>query len=172
MCTILGTHDIQNISITFHYPNEIIVTGDFTNGSTATGILTIVYSITNNSDVYYDFARYSSNQQRVIIGCRLPGDQYELFLYTMDENGLPFSRAAAGPRYIWINGNLSTILGQDINTAIFTQEHLRLSTNYLLSMISSPPPLVFASPVPSWTVLPPTVWQWYINESLSSALVD
>ena len=54
-CIIIGTHDIQNVTVapSSLHPGQIRVTGDFVNGSTATGVLLIVYSLTNESDVHY-----------------------------------------------------------------------------------------------------------------------
>ena len=50
---VLGTHDIHNVSVTSPLPGQIRVTGDFVDGSTATGIILIIYSLNNNSNVHY-----------------------------------------------------------------------------------------------------------------------
>ena len=41
----LGTHDVQNVSVTSLLPGQIRVTGNIIEGSTATGVLVIVSNI-------------------------------------------------------------------------------------------------------------------------------
>ena len=50
---ILGTHDIQNIIAISPHPGQISIMGNFIDGSIATGVLLIVYSLTNESDIHY-----------------------------------------------------------------------------------------------------------------------
>lgn len=49
----IGTHGIQNVTVNSSCPGQIRVTGDFVDGSTATGVFLIIYSLTNESDVLY-----------------------------------------------------------------------------------------------------------------------
>ena len=49
---LIGTHDIQNVTVNSPLPGQIRVTGEFVNGSTATGVLLIVYSMSSN-DIHY-----------------------------------------------------------------------------------------------------------------------
>ena len=67
----------------------------------------IVYSVSDDSSVYYNFVPREGEQQgvdAVVMG--LPSGQYEVSVYVMEESGLPFHRAAATPKSVWINGNL------------------------------------------------------------------
>ena len=50
---VLGTLAIQNVSVTFPLPGQIRVTGHFVDGFTATGVILIIYSLNNNSNVHY-----------------------------------------------------------------------------------------------------------------------
>ena len=58
----IGTHDIQNISVSSSQPGEVRVTGDFIDGSTATGVLLILYSLTNDSDIHYVIESYEQSR--------------------------------------------------------------------------------------------------------------
>ncbi|MGJ8945879.1 hypothetical protein AB9K17_23595, partial [Salmonella enterica subsp. enterica serovar Kentucky] len=49
---------IQNISVSSPHPGQVRVTGDFIQGSTATGALVIVYSQSNDSDIHYDSSEH------------------------------------------------------------------------------------------------------------------
>ena len=62
VCLLSGTHDIQNISVTSPQPGEVRVTGDFIDGSTATGLLTIVIS---TSEIFYHLIERGSNQLHI-----------------------------------------------------------------------------------------------------------
>ena len=75
-------------------PGEIGVTGSFINGSTATAILVIVYS---DSDVYYIFSSPSEEETNVR---GLPSGLYNVSVFVVEENGLPFNRSATTPRSV------------------------------------------------------------------------
>ena len=95
-----GTHDIQNISVTSPQPGEVRVTGDFIDGSTATGLLIIIYSLTNDSDVHY-ITGGSILQKSVDINVTaLLGGNYSISVFVVEENELPFERVAASPKLI------------------------------------------------------------------------
>ena len=49
----IGTHDIQNVTVNSPLPGQIRVTGDFVDGTKATGVLLIIYSLANSSDIRY-----------------------------------------------------------------------------------------------------------------------
>ena len=109
------------------------------------------------------------------------GGEHRISFFVVEESGLPFNRTASMPKLVTVeNGRNITFICYMYNTLIGTLRHYIISvdvqvltvTKPLLSTLSSPLPLMSASHVPSWTVLPLTVWQWYINKSLSSALVD
>ena len=83
--------------------------GDIINGSSMKGILIIIYSLTDDSSVYYNFAPREAEQLRVnAIAMGLPDDQYKVSVFVIDQNGLPFPRAAASSRVVQINGNVAT----------------------------------------------------------------
>ena len=154
----------------------MIVNGNFTNDSTVTGILIVVIG---HSDVYYSKATRDGDsvQYRIITG--LPGGSYNISIFVMEENGLPFERVATVPKPVIVERSKSGCTHSIIKithciilSTCVMQIAFYTLTCCLLSTDSIQHPLVFASPVPSWTVQPLTVWQWYINESLSSALVD
>ena len=70
------------------------------------GTLIIVYSLTDNSSVYYNFVPREAEQLRVVaVVMGLPDDQYNVSIFVIDESGLPFPRAAASPRAVQIDGN-------------------------------------------------------------------
>ena len=94
----IGTHDIQNISVTSPQPGEVRVTGDFIDGSTATGLLIIIYSANNTE---YQLFQVRVKLEAVISG--LLGGNYEVSVFVVEENGLPFSRAASKPKQITIS---------------------------------------------------------------------
>ena len=81
-------------------------TGDFIEGSTATGILNIVYSITDDSNIHYSFIPHSLKQQTAEDTIReLPSNHYRVAVFAVVETGQPFPRAATKPKSILINGN-------------------------------------------------------------------
>ena len=81
--------------------------GGTIDGSTMIGMLVIIYSVSEDSDVYYNFVPHDTKQQGVYaVVTELPGGQYEVSVYVMEESGLPFQRAAATPKSVLINGNL------------------------------------------------------------------
>ena len=109
MCVhLIGTHDIQNISVTSPHPGEIRVTSELINGSTATGALIIIYSLTNDSDVHYviitaDPERTVAIDASVSVG--LNGGEYGVSIFALENGGLPFIRVAALPKTVQVNGS-------------------------------------------------------------------
>ena len=99
-----GTHDAQNVSITSTAsPGQVRVTADLIFGSTATGLLIILYSHTDN--IQYRFAQ--RDQYRVDINVvGLPGDRYQVLVYVVEENRLPFQRPAITPKSVSISSKL------------------------------------------------------------------
>ena len=106
--TYTGTHDFQNMSVSSPLPGQIRVTGYFIQESTATGILIIVYSLTNKSesDVHYiSKGREQSTESNIIISVLgLNGSLYGLSSFTM-ENGLPFREVASIPKKLVVDNN-------------------------------------------------------------------
>ena len=101
----IGTHDISNILITSSYPGVITVTGNIINKLSSIGILTIVYSLTDDFSTYYNFSPYPSIQFGANFTVEgLPADRYGVSIFVIKENGLPYNRAAATPKTISIKG--------------------------------------------------------------------
>ena len=95
---LLGTHDIQNVSVTSHSPGELQVIGHFINGSNAIGVFVVIYSLNVELDVYYRL--FIRDQQKVTASVAgLPGGQYRISIFVV-ENGLPLERAATEPKLV------------------------------------------------------------------------
>ena len=76
------------------------MTGDFINGSTATGLLIIIYSLTNDSNVHY-ITGGSTLQKSVDMNVPgLAGGEYGTSVFAVEENGLPFERVATSPKLV------------------------------------------------------------------------
>ena len=106
----IGTHDIQNISVTSPHPGEIRVTSELINGSTATGALIIIYSLTNDSDVHYviitvDPERTVAINASVTVSVGLNGGEYGVSVFALENGGLPFKRSAALPKTVQVAGS-------------------------------------------------------------------
>ena len=74
------------------------MTGDFIDGSTATGLLIIIYS---RNITEYQLVKRRVNLEAVISG--LLGGDYQVSVFVVKENGLPFSRTASKPKQITIS---------------------------------------------------------------------
>ena len=92
-----GTHDFQDISISSPSAGVVRVTGRFVEGSPATGVLVIV---SGDSGVTYHMSsrRGSGNHAVTIPG--LAGGDYTVSVFVVEENGLPFERAAIVPEHL------------------------------------------------------------------------
>ena len=78
------------------------MTGDFIPGSSAIGILIVVYSVDNEFNstmIKYHFVHHS-NIRRTITMTNLPNGQYEVSIFVVEGNGLPFSRSATTPKNV------------------------------------------------------------------------
>ena len=94
-------------------PGVISVSGDFIANSTAIGMLVIVYSYQNETDIHYAEARLSSESQQAVVTFKgLSGNTYQVSGFVMDESGLPFNRAANSSTIIHIDEG-SYILCED-----------------------------------------------------------
>ena len=104
----LATHDFHNILVTSprDHPGIITVTGDIIPGSTSIGILIIFYSLSNNSNIQYNMVEYNELQQPRMypVVTSLPMDEYKVVFFVVQEDGTPFSRAAATPKTVQIHG--------------------------------------------------------------------
>ena len=77
--------------------------GDFTDQTTVTGVLLIVYSLNNDSNVYY-FAIDKGSEQDFDVHVSVTKTEYRVSVFTM-ENGLPFPRVVTLPQVISVVTN-------------------------------------------------------------------
>ena len=77
--------------------------GNFIDGSTATGMFLIVYSLTNESDIHYhaiNKGNEQNNKLNISINVTgLAGTEYGISVFAL-ENGLPFPRVVTSPRTV------------------------------------------------------------------------
>ena len=78
-------------------PGELGVTGDFISNTSAVGMLTIVYSTENDSDIHYTEARLPQTEIHLT---GLSGNAYSVSVFDIEHHGLPFYQAATLPRSI------------------------------------------------------------------------
>ena len=97
-----GTHAIQNISVSSPLSGQVRVTGDFVQGSTATGVLIIVYTLINDSDIHYISDNTNHSVDVRVSG--LSGTEYNISTYTLEDD-LPFSRAVGLPKNVSLNNS-------------------------------------------------------------------
>jgi hypothetical protein len=82
------------------------VTGDFINGSSANSILAIIYSTDSRNDVYYKISSPSTAEEKLVTNISgLPSGLYNVSVFVLEENGLPFSRSATTPRSVLVGDN-------------------------------------------------------------------
>ena len=95
---MIGTHDIQNVTVDPFRPNEIRVRGDFIDQTTATGVLLIVYSLDNDSNVQYITSiRSTDKDTNIDINVTdVSGFEYRVAVFAL-ESGLPFPRVVTSP---------------------------------------------------------------------------
>ena len=99
---LIGTHDIQNISVSSPLSGQVRVTGDFLEGSTATGVLV---TLVNEGDVQHHLSTRGSNEnevESVIAG--LAAGQYTVSVFVVDMDGIPLERTATKPRQVTVEG--------------------------------------------------------------------
>ena len=82
------------------------MTGDFIDGSTATGLLIIIYSLTNDSDVHYIAGGHNSG---------LADSEYSISVFVVEENGLPFERVATSPKLVAVETSKIVLLDDLFN---------------------------------------------------------
>ena len=81
------------------------MTGDFIDGSTATGVLLILYSLTNDNDTSYIVERFKQSIDINVTG--LTGTQYGVSVFALD-NGQVFPRVVALPKHVTVHSNGQT----------------------------------------------------------------
>ena len=98
----LGTHDIQDISITSPSAGTIWITGNFIPDSPAVGI---VVAVLNTSKISFYLLRREGNQLgNEGILSNIEGGQHMVSVFVVDRTGLPFNRAATIPQNVVVNG--------------------------------------------------------------------
>ena len=95
-----GTHDIQNILVSSPLPGQVRVTGEFIEGSTATGVLVIVYSQSNDSDTHYKSCKRDGQNTEITVD-GLTGGHYGVSVFVL-ENGLPSQLVFVSPVPSWM----------------------------------------------------------------------
>ena len=110
MCVLTnskGTHEAQNILVS-NDTGEIRVTGDLINGSTATGILAIAYSLTNGSNVRYQVHTLRGGEQSFeFVIERLAVGEYVVSVFVLGKSRPPLTRVATKPKNVHVS--LSTM---------------------------------------------------------------
>ena len=106
-CLSVGTFAVHNISATSGAPGELRVNGDFIANTSAVGMLAIVYSTGNDSDIHYTEVRLPQTEIQL---AGLSGDTYSISVFTLEENGLPFNQSAHYLRKIDIHTGIYLIL--------------------------------------------------------------
>ena len=101
---LVGTHDIQNISVSSPLPGQVRVTGYFIEGSTAIGVLVAILTATENLYLYLitrdgDLLQFESTVAGVI------GGVHYASVFVMDENGLPFNKTASIPQVVSVKNS-------------------------------------------------------------------
>ena len=97
-----GTHDVWEIFITSPSAGTIKIAGYFIPGSLATGVLVAVF---NSSKVSFHLLKRKGNElhnEGVLPNVR--GGHHMVSVFVVEQNGLPFSRAATIPQNILVNG--------------------------------------------------------------------
>ena len=84
------------------FPGTVRVTGDFIQGSTATGLLVVVYLQSDDSGVHYNDDSECNGQSMEMAVGGLIGGPYGVSVFVMDSR-LPFSRVAALPQFLQLN---------------------------------------------------------------------
>ena len=87
----LGTHNIQNISVTSPHAGKVRVTGNWIQGS---GLLVIVYNATN---VYYHFLERKHEAYLDASFTICFGGEYNVSIFVMQANGELCNRAVLQP---------------------------------------------------------------------------
>ena len=93
-----GTHDIQNVVARSSLPGQISVRGDVISGATSTGVLVIVYSLSNFDDLHYISEQTEGNSISLNV-TGLTGTEYGVSTFAI-EDGLPLPGAVASPKNI------------------------------------------------------------------------
>ena len=99
-----GTHNVQHITVTSKL-GVVNISGDFVEGSTAIGILAIVYALTESDtlDYYLLVPRLLGHQRASTVFECIQSGTYNVSLFSMEEGDLPFNRAATKVRTLSVD---------------------------------------------------------------------
>ena len=95
----IGTHGIQNVVVTVNplRPGAIHLKGNFVDGSEATGMLWMVCSLSNDSDIQYIYIAKQPEQNSISMDVTgLTGTEYGVSVFAL-ENGVPVRRVVTLP---------------------------------------------------------------------------
>lgn len=101
-----GTHLLQNITITpTSNGSEILISADFINTSdTAIGFMAIAYTRPEARNLYWIANRPLGELHAQVTLSYFLEDQYRISIFSLQDNGLPFTRSAAKP---WTVSNIT-----------------------------------------------------------------
>ena len=97
-----GTHDLQGISISSPSAGVMSVIGRFVDHSPSTGILVIV---SGDSDTRYHMSSRCGSGSHEVTVSGLAGGEYTVSVFVVEENGLPFERAAIIPEHLSVENS-------------------------------------------------------------------
>ena len=111
---MLGTHEIQNISVnSSSKPGEVRVTGSFTDDSTATGVLVIVFG--DSEVIYHKASRDGTDKIKTTLITGLAGGEYSISVFVVEENGLPCERVATSPKLVAVETSKIVLIVDSFN---------------------------------------------------------
>ena len=86
-----------------------MVSGNFIDRSTGSGILTVVYSSVDESSIQYVLVPRSSNQHRVSAAFGgISSGRKLVSLFVMEDNGLPFRKAATRVKRVFVRDGINS----------------------------------------------------------------
>ena len=78
-----------------------MVTGNIISGTSAKGVIIVVYSLINESDILYITTKvHRQGVSAKIAGLKVNNGSYGVAVFTLERNGIPFLRAAALPEVV------------------------------------------------------------------------
>ena len=96
-------------------PGLIRVTGDFIDSSSATSVLAIIYSADSRNNIYYVISPLSTEEETLMTNISgLPSGQYNVSVFVLEENDLPFNRSASTPRSVLVGENQGDENGEQL----------------------------------------------------------
>ena len=98
------------------------MTGDFINGSTATGVLAVFVDFSTSKIFYHLIKRGSKKKQFDGTIQGVVGGEHSISFFVVEESGLPFNRTASMPKVVTVeNGgsNVTVVTSTSTVTALF-----------------------------------------------------